>query len=132
MARINTDNAEKSRGVFAARMERLFLQIPSQASLQVSFQKPRHPGKPGMPCAFSGCQFLALFFLSRIARKAGPLAEREGDVFSQSRASSLVKGFENAAQLGLPKHRPALLSLSVYIRVIRGSKLSAPNPVKQF
>jgi hypothetical protein len=60
MARINTDNAEKSRGVFAARMERLFLQIPSQASLQVSFQKNRHPDKPGVPRSFSGCQFLAI------------------------------------------------------------------------
>jgi hypothetical protein len=118
MARINTDNAEKSRGVFAARMERLFLQIPSQASLQLSFQKPRHPGKPGMPRAFSGCQFLALFFLSRMARKAGPLAEREGDVFSQSRASSLVIGFENSAPAWLAQAPPFASALSVYILVI--------------
>jgi hypothetical protein len=31
------------------------------------------------------------------------------DVFSQSRASSLVKGFEIAAPLGLPKQDPAAL-----------------------
>jgi len=36
-----------------------------------------------------------------------------------------VKGFENAAPLGLPKHSPACF-LSVYIRVIRGSKFIAP------
>jgi hypothetical protein len=98
----------------------------------MSFQKPRRPGKPGMPRAFSGCQFLALFFLSRMARKAGPLAERESDVFSQSRAISLVKGFEKAAPAQGAWASPCVLLLSVPIRVIRGSKLSAPNPVKQF
>ena len=38
-----------------------------------------------------------ILIISRRARKAGPLAEREGDVFSQSRAGLLVKGFENSA-----------------------------------
>jgi len=37
------------------------LQIPSQASSQMSFKKTRHPGKPGVPRSFSGCQFLAIF-----------------------------------------------------------------------
>ena len=45
------------------------------------------------------------------------------DVISQSRASLLVKGFENAAPLGLPKHGPAL-SPSVFISAISGSTLS--------
>jgi hypothetical protein len=40
--------------------------------------------------------------------EAGPLAERVSDVFSESRASSLVEGLENAAQLGLSKRCPAL------------------------
>jgi len=35
--------------------------------------------------------------IAQSAKKAGPLAKRVSDVFSQSRASSLVKGFENAA-----------------------------------
>ena len=38
----------------------------------------------------------------------------------KSRASLLVKGFENPSLLGLPKHSPA--ALSVPIRVIRGSQ----------
>jgi hypothetical protein len=53
---------------------------------------------------------------------AGPIAERGSDVFSESRASSLVKGFENAAPAWLAKRSPAAASLflSVPIRVIRG------------
>jgi hypothetical protein len=55
-----------------------------------------------------------LFLLSDLlssgaSRQAGPLAKREGDVFSESRESSLVKGFENAAPARPAGHRPALL-----------------------
>jgi hypothetical protein len=39
--------------------------------------------------------------------EAGPIAERMSDVLSESRASSLVKGLKNPAQLGLPKQDPA-------------------------
>jgi hypothetical protein len=39
--------------------------------------------------------------------KQGHQAERMGGVFSQTRASSLVKGFENAAPVWLAKRRPA-------------------------
>jgi hypothetical protein len=49
----------KKHGVIRCANGAAFLQIPSQASLQMSFQKTRHPGKPGVPGAFSGCQFLA-------------------------------------------------------------------------
>jgi hypothetical protein len=33
---------------------------PVQSSFQMSFQKPRHLGKPGVPRVFSGRQFLAI------------------------------------------------------------------------
>jgi len=52
------------------------------------------------------------------------LRSKMSDGFSQSRASSLAKGFENPAQLGLPKHSPA--ASSVPIRLIRGKKFPAP------
>ena len=45
---------------------------------------------------------------------AGPLAEREGDVFLQFRASRLVKGFENAAPAWLAKRSPATNLIRVY------------------
>jgi hypothetical protein len=61
MARINTDGeAEKSRGGgIRCANGAAFLQIPSQANLQMSFQKLRHPAKPGVPRAFSEREFLA-------------------------------------------------------------------------
>jgi hypothetical protein len=46
-------------------------------------------------------------------KKQGPLAKRESDVFAQSRASSLVKGFENSAPAWLAK----ALSCAAPIRV---------------
>jgi len=68
------------------------------------------------------CLFLPLFHSSRAEHeKAEPLAQREGGVFSQPRASWLVKGFENAPPLGLSKHRALLCFFSsVSIREIRG------------
>jgi hypothetical protein len=39
--------------------------------------------------------------------EAGSPAQRVSDVFSESRASWLAEGFENAAPLGLSKHGPA-------------------------
>jgi hypothetical protein len=59
----------------------------------------------------------SIFYLlsSGAMRQAGPLAERESDVFSESRASSLVKGFENSAPAWLaqapPCASPVLLCL---------------------
>ena len=63
---------------------------------------------------------LGNFFISRKARKAGLLAKRVSDVFSQSRASSLVKRFEDAAPAWLAQAPPCASALSVYMRVIRG------------
>jgi hypothetical protein len=48
----------------------------------------------------------------------------DGWCVSQSRASSLVKEFENTAPVWLAKRRPAL-PLFVSIRVFRGSIISA-------
>jgi hypothetical protein len=60
--------------------------------------------------------------------KQGHLRSRMSDVFSQSRASLLVKGFESAAPAWLVQAQPCVpLSLSVPIRVIRGSKFIAPR-----
>ena len=55
--------------------------------------------------------------------KAGPLAEREGDVISQSRASSLVKGFENSAPAWLAQAPPCAIA-----RMFRFSSVSAFPP----
>jgi hypothetical protein len=43
--------------------------------------------------------------------QAGPFAQRVGDVFSQSHASLLVKGFENAAQAWLAQAQPCASDL---------------------
>ena len=51
---------QKNTGVIRCANGAGFLQILSQASLQMSFQKPRHPSKPDLPRAFSECQFLAI------------------------------------------------------------------------
>jgi hypothetical protein len=72
----------------------------------MSFQKPRQAGR--VPCFFL-IPILGKILISRRARKAGPSQSERSDVISQSRGSSLVKGFENAAQLGLPKHCSASL-----------------------
>jgi hypothetical protein len=44
----------------------------------MSFQKPRHPGKPGMPRAFSEYQFLAIPNISRKAQKSRAAREARG------------------------------------------------------
>jgi hypothetical protein len=60
------------------------------------------------------------FFISRKTRKAGPLAKRVSDTISQSRASSLVKGLENAAPAWLDQALPCASALFVFIGVIGG------------
>jgi hypothetical protein len=94
----------------------------SQASFRMLFQNTSSLGKPiaTMCVSLSHSQYLA-----QGAKKQGRSRSERSGVFSESRASLLVKGFENAAQLGLPKHRPAWF-LSVPIRDIRGSKSQPP------
>ena len=62
---------QKNHGVIRCANGAAFLQILAQASLRLSFQKPCHPGKPGVPRAFSGCQFLAILDLAQGAKKQG-------------------------------------------------------------
>ena len=57
--------------------------------------------------------------LGSFAAQAGSLAERESDVFSESRASLLVKGFENTAPAQVPC-APSCASPFVSFGVIRG------------
>jgi hypothetical protein len=64
--------------------------------------------------------FLGNFFISRKTRKAGPLAKRVSDAISQSRASSLVKEFENASPAWLDQALPCASALFVFIGVIGG------------
>jgi len=64
--------------------------------------------------------FLGNLFISRKTRKAGPLAKQVSDAISQSRASSLVKGFENAAPAWLDQALPCASALFVFIGVIGG------------
>jgi hypothetical protein len=67
-----------------------------------------------------------VFFPRDFWAKQGHLRSRMSDVFSQSRASSLAKGFETAAPAWLVQAQPCVpLSSSVPIRVIRGSKFIA-------
>jgi hypothetical protein len=66
----------------------------SQASLRMLSQNISPLGEPSATL----CPSLFPSQSSRAEReKAGPLAERESDVFSQFRASLLAKGFENSA-----------------------------------
>jgi hypothetical protein len=51
--------------------------------------------------------------IAQSAKKAGPLAKRVSDVFSQSRASSIVKGFENAAPAWLAQAPPCAFPIRV-------------------
>lgn len=141
--------APKNPGLIRCTNAGDILKRHSQASLQMLFQNISPIGKPTATL----CPSLSPFQSSARSASAGPLAVREGAVFPQSRASSLEKGFENTAQLGLPKHRPALLlylirscplvspsglpwqstanlprCLVVPIRVIRGSMLFSTAP----
>jgi hypothetical protein len=120
MARINTDNAEKSRGVFAARMERLFLQIPSQASLQVSFQKTAILASRACPVLFLDANSWH-FSSSRAWReKQGRSRSERAMCFHNPVQARFVKGFEKAAPAWLAQAPPCAFALSVYILVIRG------------
>ena len=66
---------QKNHGVIRCANGAAFLQIPSQASLQMSFQKPRHPGKPGVPRFFLNANSWQVLYLaqgakSRVTREA--------------------------------------------------------------
>jgi hypothetical protein len=85
---------------------------PSQAGLRMLF----HNISP------LGNQAQTGVFQKDFRAKQGHLRSRMSDVFSQSRASSLAKGFGGTAPAWLVQAQPCMpLSSSVPIRVIRGS-----------
>jgi hypothetical protein len=85
---------------------------PSQAGLRTPFHNTSLLGDEVQPGVFQK-DFWA---------KQGHLRSRMSDVFSQSRASLLVKGFGGTAPAWLVQAQPCVpLSSSVPIRVIRGS-----------
>jgi hypothetical protein len=86
----------------------------------MSFQKNPPSRQAGRAPLFFWMPILGNFFISRKARKARTLAKRVGGVFSKSRASSIVKGFEKAMPAWLAEAPPCTSALSVYILVIRG------------
>jgi hypothetical protein len=66
---------QKNHGGYSLRECAVFLQISSQASLQMSFQKtPPTQQAVHAPCFF-WTPILGNFFISRKARKAGTLAK---------------------------------------------------------
>jgi hypothetical protein len=115
--------APKNPGLIRCTNAGDVLKRHSQASFQMLFQNISPLGKPTATLCLS---HFPIPIFSRKARKAGPLAERESDAISQSRASSLVKGFENAAPAQVTWASPCVLLLSVPILVIRGSKSTIP------
>jgi hypothetical protein len=88
----------------------------------------KKPSKAGLRMLFHntsplGNQAQTSVFQKDFWAKQGHLRSRMSDVFSQSRASSLAKGFESAAPAWLAQAQPCVpLSSSVPIRVIRGSQ----------
>ena len=86
---------------------------PSQAGLRMLFHNTSPLGNQAQTCVFQK-DFWAT---------QGHLRSRMGDVFSQSRASSLAKGCGSTAPAWLVQAQPCVpLSSSVPIRVIRGSQ----------
>ena len=63
MARINTDNAEKSRGIFAARMRGVFANFLASKLADVFSKNPANPASRACPVFFldaNSWQFLHL------------------------------------------------------------------------
>jgi len=102
---------QKNHEVYSLREWSGFFVNPRASKLADVFSKNRQAGRA--PCFFWK-PILGIFFISCKARKAGPLAERESDVFAQSRASSLVKGFEKAAPAWLAQVPPCAFPIRVY------------------
>jgi hypothetical protein len=93
---------QKNHGVYSLRKWSGFFSNPLAIKLPDVFSKTLPSRQAGRAPCFFWMPILGNFFISRKARKAGPLAEREGDVFSQFRASLLRKGFETQRQHRFP------------------------------
>jgi hypothetical protein len=115
---------QKNHGFYSLRKWSGFFSNPLASKLPDVFLKTPPSRQAGRAPCFFWTPILGNFFISRKARKAGPLAKRVSDAISQSRASLLVKRFEKAAPAWLAQVPPCASALSVYIRVIRGLKLT--------
>ena len=100
---------QKNYGSYSLREWSGFFANPLASKLADVFSKTPPARQAGLVQCFFWMLILGTFLISSKARKAGPLAERVGDVVSQSRASSLVKGFENATPAQNSERRLASL-----------------------
>ena len=107
---------QKNHGVYSPREWSGFFANLLASKLADVFSKTPPSRQAGRAPCFFWTPILGNFFISRKARKAGPLAKRVSDVFSQSRASSLVKGFEKAAPAWLAQAPPCAFPIRVYPR----------------
>ena len=129
---------QKNYGSYSLREWSGLFANPLASKLADVFSKTPPARQAGLVQCFFWMLILGTFLISSKARKAGPLAERVGDVVSQSRGSSLVKGFENATAARNSGRRPASLlhpCSSVLIRVIRGLSCffqNLKNPFREF
>ena len=101
---------QKNHGVYSLCEWSGVFANPLASELADVFSKTPPSRQGGLVPCFFWMPILGTFLISRKARKAGLLAKREGDVFSESRASSLVKEFENAAPAWLDQARPCFES----------------------
>jgi hypothetical protein len=105
---------QKNHGVYSLRERSSFFANSLASKLADVFSKTPPSRQAGRAPLFFWMPILGNFFISREAQKAGPLAKRVSDVFSQSRASSIVKGFEKAAPAWLAKAPPCAFPIRVY------------------
>ena len=115
------------QGIVSAPKARLCKGLKMQRQLGLSKHSPAYH-RIFYPCPSVSSVVQNLSHHARSA--AGRSARRMSDVFSQSRASSLVEGFENATPAWLVQAQPCVplpSALSVSIRVISGSKFIAPR-----
>jgi hypothetical protein len=105
---------QKNHEVYSLRKwSSLFANLLASKLADVFSKKPpsRQAGRAPL---FFWMPILGDFFISRKERKAEPLAKRVGGVFSKSRASSIVKGFEKAAPAWLAQAPPCAFPIRVY------------------
>ena len=105
---------QKNHGDYSLREWSSLFANPLASKLADVFKKKPPSQQSGRAPLFFWIPTLGNFFISRKARKAGPLAKRVSDVFSKFRASSIVKGFENAAPAWLAQASPCAFPIRVY------------------
>jgi len=96
---------QKKHGVYSLREWSGIFANPHARDLADVFSKISASRQAGRAPCFFWKPILGNFFISRKARKAGPLAKRVSDVFSQSRASSQMslKKTRHPGKPGVPR-----------------------------